>query len=75
MTKKTSAFHEARPRTPKGEARQREIKAVKAMEELIEIADEEEFTRRLARHFGIVRGDSRYQKAIATWRELRGGKP
>jgi len=45
------------------------------MEELIEIADEEEFTRRLARHFGIVRGDSRYQKAIATWRELRGGKP
>jgi hypothetical protein len=37
---KKSAFNEAKPRTPKGEARQREITARKAIEELIEIADE-----------------------------------
>jgi hypothetical protein len=75
MKKKTSAFNEAKPRTPNGEARQREIKAIKAIEELIEIADENEYKRRLAERFGILPGHPRYQEAIATWRELRGGRP
>jgi hypothetical protein len=72
--KKTSPFDEAKPRTPKGEARQREIKAMRAMEELVDIGDEEEYKRRLAERFGILPGDPKYQKALATWRELRGGK-
>ena len=75
MNKKTSAFNEAKPRTPKGEARQREIKAAKAMEELVEIGDEDEYKRRLAERFGIRPGHPRYEQAVATWRELRAGKP
>jgi hypothetical protein len=74
-TKKTSLFNEAKPRTPKGEARQREIKAMRAMEELVDLGDEDEFKRRLAERFGILPGHPRYQRAMATWRELRGAKP
>ena len=73
--KKTSSFDDARPRTPKSEARQREIKVMRAMEELVDIGDEDEYKRRLAERFGVRPGDPRYQKALATWRELRGGKP
>ena len=58
--KKTSSFDEAKPRTPKGEARQREIKAMRAMDELAEIGDEEEYKRRLAERFGILPGHPRY---------------
>jgi hypothetical protein len=35
--KKTSSFNEAKPRTPKGEAHQREMKVKRAMEELVEV--------------------------------------
>jgi hypothetical protein len=73
--KKIPAFDEAKPRTPKGEARQREIKAMRAVEELAEVGDEDEYKRRLAERFGILPGHPRYLKAIATWRELRGAKP
>jgi hypothetical protein len=73
--KKRSAFNEAKPRTPKGEAHQREIKVKRAMEELLDVGDEDEFKRRLAERFGILPGNPRYQKVMATWRELRGGKP
>jgi hypothetical protein len=73
--KKTSPFDEAKLRTPKGEARQREIKAMRAMGELAEIGDEEEYKRRLAERFGILPSHPRYQRALATWRELRGGRP
>ncbi len=73
--KKTSSFDEGRPRTPKAEAIQREIKAMRAMEELLDLGDEDEFKRRLAERFGILPGHPRYQRAMATWRELRGGRP
>jgi hypothetical protein len=73
--KKASPFNEGKARTPKSEARQREIKAMRVMEELIDLGDEEEYKRRLAERFGIVPGHPRYQRAMATWRELRGGKP
>jgi len=43
MRKKTSAFNEAKPKTPKGEARQREIEVIKAMQDLNDLEDEEEF--------------------------------
>jgi hypothetical protein len=73
--KKQSPFSEAKPRTPKSEAQQREIKVMRAMEELVDVGDEDDFKRRLAERFGILPGHPRYQKAMATWRELRGGKP
>jgi hypothetical protein len=46
--KKVSAFNEAKPRTPKGEARQREIAAMKAMGDLNNLDDEEEYKLALA---------------------------
>ena len=68
--KKQSIFNEAKPETARAEARQREIKAMRAMEELIQVGDEEEFKRRLAQRFGILSGHPRYEKAITAWREL-----
>jgi hypothetical protein len=59
--KKTSAFQEAKPRTPKAEA----------MADLLELDDEETYKRILAEKFGIKPGNPRYQKAMATWAEIR----
>jgi hypothetical protein len=67
--KKATAFNEARPRTPKAEARQREIAARKAMEELLELRDDDKCKLFLAARFGIGPGDPRYQKVMAIWRE------
>lgn len=72
--KKQSTFNEAKPRTPRGEVRQREIKAMKAMEELSNLGDEDEYKRILAEVYGIVPGHPRYDKAMATWRELQRGR-
>jgi hypothetical protein len=72
--KKQSAFNEAKPRTPKSEARHREIKTMKAMEELSNLGDEDEYKRILAEVYGIVPGHPRYKQAMATWRELQRGK-
>lgn len=72
--KKPHAFNEAKPRTPKGEARQREIKAMKAMEDFSNLGGEDEFKRTLEEVYGIVPGHPRYDKAMATWRELQRGK-
>ena len=69
--KKTSAFHEAKPRTSKGEARKRERKIMDAMADLLDLDDEESYKRVLAEKFGIKPGNSRYQKALATWAEIR----
>jgi hypothetical protein len=72
--KKTSPFGEAKPRTPKAEAQQRARKIEAAMADLIELGDEDEYKRILAEEFGIKPGHPRYEKALATWRDLRGGK-
>jgi hypothetical protein len=72
--KKPSVFNDAKPRTPKGEARQREIKTMKAMEELSNLGEEDEFRRLLAENYGILPGHPRYEKAMATWRELKRGR-
>ena len=45
------------------------------MEELSNLGEEDEFKRILAEEYGILPGHPRYDKAMATWRELRGGKP
>ena len=73
--KKESPFNEAKARAPKSEARQREVKAMRAVEELVEIGDEEEYKRRLAERFAILPSHPRYQKALATWRDLHREKP
>ena len=69
--KKTSAFQEAKPRTPKAEARKRERKIIEAMSDLLDLDDEETFKRELSERFGIKPGNPRYQQAIATWAEIR----
>lgn len=69
--KKTSAFDETKPRTPKGEARQREKKIMDAMADLLDLDDEEMYKRVLAEKFGIKPGNPRYQPAMATWAEIR----
>jgi hypothetical protein len=69
--KKTSVFQEARLRTPKGEARERERKIMDAMADLLDLDDEETYKRVLAEKFGIKPGNPRYQQAMATWAEIR----
>jgi hypothetical protein len=69
--KKTSAFHEAKPRTPEAEARKREQKIMNAMSDLLDLDDEETYKRVLAEKFGIKPGNPRYQQALATWAEIR----
>ncbi len=69
--KKTSAFQEAKPRTPKAEARKRERKIIEAMSDLLDLDDEETFKRELSERFGIKPGNPRYQQALATWAEIR----
>ena len=69
--KKPSAFQEAKPRTPKGEARKRERKIMDAMADLLDLDDEETYKRILAEKFEIKPGNPRYQQAMATWAEIR----
>jgi hypothetical protein len=69
--KKPSPFQEAKPRTPKAEARSRERKIMDAMADLLELDDEEAYKRVLAEKFGIKPGNPRYQRAMATWAEIR----
>ena len=69
--KKPSAFEEAKPRTPKAEARNPERKIMDAMADLLDLDDEETYKRVLAEKFGIKPGNPRYQQAIATWAEIR----
>jgi hypothetical protein len=68
---KRSSFDEARPRTPRGEARRRELQAMRDIEKLSDIRDEEEYKLSLAELYGIVAGHPRYEKAMVIWRELQ----
>jgi hypothetical protein len=69
--KRRSPFHEAKPRTPRGEARQREIKTMREIEKLSNIRDEDEYRSTLAELYEIVPGHPRYEKAMAAWRKLQ----
>jgi hypothetical protein len=42
-----------------------------AMSDLLDLDDEETYKRILAEKFGIKPGHPRYQKALATWAEIR----
>jgi len=69
--KKPSAFNEAKPRTPRGEARLRKLQEMRDIEKLSDIRDEEEYKLSLAELYRIVPGHPRYEKAMAIWRELQ----
>jgi len=69
--KESRPFHEAKPRTPKGEARRREADTMRQIDKLRNIHDEEEYKASLAELYGIVPGHPRYEKAMAIWRELQ----
>jgi len=73
--KKPSAFNEVKPRTPKGEARQRERNVTREIEDLLQLDDEEDFRKRLAESYGITPGSVKYDQIIAVWREYQRGKP
>ena len=73
--KKNLAFEEGKPRMPGSEARRREREALKAMEDLYNLDDETEFKLIIAEEYGILPGHPRFDRAVATWRELRCGKP
>lgn len=70
---KKSPFHEAKPRTPRAEARHRESKVRRAMEELLEIHKEQEFRERLVDHYSIVPGTQKYDQIMVIWREHQSG--
>ena len=72
---KKSPFHEAKTRTPRGEALRREIMAMETMADLLDLDEEDVFKRNLAEKYGIVPGNPRYERIMATWRELRRGRP
>jgi hypothetical protein len=42
-----------------------------AMADLLDLDDEETYKRVLAEKFGIKPGNPRYQRALATWAEIR----
>ena len=73
--KKISAFQEAKPRTPQGEARKREAETMRTMADLADLEDEEEYKSALEELFGIKPGHPRYKKAMATWAEIQSGRP
>jgi hypothetical protein len=71
--KKRSPFEEAKPRTPRGEARQRELEAAKAIEQLLELDDVEELKRQLAENYGIGPSHQKYDQIMNVWWECRRG--
>lgn len=71
---KKSAFHEGKPRTPRGEARRREMQMMKDIQRLNTVRDEQEFKESLEKIFGITPGHPRYDKTLTIWRELQRGK-
>lgn len=73
--KKPTAFSEAKPRTPRGEARRREINAARAVEDLLHLEDEDELRKSLAEDYGIAPGNPKYDQIISIWRKYQSGKP
>jgi hypothetical protein len=73
--KKPTPFDDAKPRTPRSEARRREIQAAKAIEELLQLDDEEKFKQRSTEHHGIAPGGQKFDQIMAIWREYQRGRP
>jgi len=58
-----------KPKTAKGNIRQRERDLTAKLEKLMEIDDEGTFREGLEKEFGIKPGDPRYERAMSAWRE------
>jgi hypothetical protein len=72
--KKSRPFDEAKPRTPKSEARQREIQTARDIARLLNLEDEEEYKTSLEELYGITPGHPRYDKAMAAWQDFQRGR-
>jgi len=66
-----SPFDEAKTRTAKGAARQREQKMMQNMDALMREDCEEAFKAILTTQFGLIPGSRKYEAALAAWREGR----
>jgi hypothetical protein len=58
-----------KPKTAKGNVRQRERDLMAKLEKLMEIDDADTFREGLEKEFGIKPGDPRFEKAMDAWRE------
>jgi hypothetical protein len=58
-----------KPKTAKGNIRQRERDLMAKLEKLMEAKDEATFREGLEKEFGIRPGDPRYEKAMNAWHE------
>lgn len=67
-------FDEAKPRTAKGTARERERETVQQMSKLLLVPGETEFAAVLATIYGLKPGEPRYDAALAAWREAKASK-
>jgi hypothetical protein len=65
-----SPFDEARPRTPKGAALQREKIVMAEMGKLLALADENDVKKVLEAVYEIRPGTQRFEDVLSVWREL-----
>lgn len=70
-----SAFSEAKTRTPKGNARERERIVMDKMEALLSLGDERDFTESLVSVLGLAPGEPRFEAALSVWRSLQKQQP
>jgi hypothetical protein len=66
-----SAFSEAKTRTPKGNARERERIVMDKMEELLSLPDERDFMEALVKFLNLAPGEPHFEEALAVWRSLQ----
>ena len=66
-------FDQARPRTPKGEAKLRERIVMDEMRALTAVADEAKFKELLA-SYGLKPEQPEYAAALAAWREAQASR-
>lgn len=66
-----SAFSEAKTRTSKGNARERERIVMDKMELLLSFTDERDFIEGLVKFLNLAPGEPRFQAALNVWRSLQ----
>ena len=61
-------FEDSRPRTSRAEARQRERRLQKKLEQLLQAGDEETFVAGLKEDFGIAPEHPKFKEMLTIWR-------
>lgn len=62
-------FSVFKPRTAKGNIRQRELDLMAKLEKLMDADDEHTFREGLEKEFGLKPGHPKYETAMSTWRD------